>query len=298
MRPALHVPAAVHHKAPALRARFALLAPFALFALLAAPTAALDLREASPLRGPASVFHPFPLAGIDHAVAVLENPAGLAVAPSSEFFGLVTDSDHLGDGDTAFLLKMRLVGLAYERSRPVEGLPSAGKLTVGMGRRLSRTMAFGASYAWFFSKDDDLADLSSVDFGLLVRAVPRISLAAAATGYNRPTFRGERIPRRYAAGLQAAPAGDWLLLFLEGTAHSEERLADGVAAYGLELEPLSGIVLRGRADTDGDYRVGFEYNFGQSAYGVVGLYRNDGDSDGRAGYIRLLDTAYRRGRGS
>jgi len=263
----------------------------------APPARALTLSDVSPLAGAARAFHPYSLASIDNALSIVANPAGIAARPSAEFFGLVTDSDHLRDGDNAILLKMRQLGVGYERFRPVDGAARVSRLTVAMGRRVTRSLTIGASYAWFFSDDDDLAKLSSVDFGLHARAHSRVAFAGAAYGYNRPSLGGERIPRDYAAGVELAPITRWLGLFFEGSMTSEENLAGATGAYGLELEPISGIVLRGRADTDGDYRVGFEYNFNQSGYGVVGLYRHSGGSDGRAGYIRLMESPYRRGRG-
>jgi hypothetical protein len=53
--------------------------------------------------------------------------------------------------------------------------------------------------------------------------------------------------------------------------------------------------LRGRADTDGDFLVGLEFNYNQTAYGILGRYSHGGGSDGRAGYMRLVDVPYARG---
>lgn len=263
----------------------------------AAAARAITLSDVSPLAGAARAFHPYSLASIDNALAIVANPAGIAARPAAEFLALMTDSDERRDGDNAVLVKMRQLGLGFERYRPREGAARVTRLTLATGRRVTRSVTIGASYAWFFSDDDDLAALSSVDFGLHARAHRRIAVAAAAYGYNRPALGSVRILREYAAGLAIAPVTRWLGLFVEGTMTSEQNLAGATGAYGFDLEPIAGIVLRGRTDTDGDYRVGFEYNFNQSGYGVVGLYRHSGGSDGRAGYIRLTESPYRRGRG-
>ncbi|MFN0151400.1 MAG: hypothetical protein ACKVU1_11920 [bacterium] len=270
-----------------------------MLSVLCGPSAAgaITLSDVSPLAGAARAFHAYSLASIDNALAIVANPAGIAVRPSAEFFMLVTDSDRLRDGDTAFLAKMQQLGVAYERFRPVEGAARVSRLTFATGRRVTRSLTIGMSYGWFFSDDDSLAALSSFDLGVHVRAHSRIAFAGAAYGYNRPSLGETRIPRHYEAGVELSPITQWLGLFCEASMTSEENLAGATAAYGAEIEPVAGIVLRGRADTDGDYRVGFEYNFNQSGYGVVGLYRHSGGSDGRAGYIRLTDSVYRRGRG-
>jgi len=256
---------------------------------------AIELTDATPLAGPGRLFHPFPLASITNAAASVVNPAGLAGRVSSDFFLLFTDADEIRDGDTAYLLKMKTLGLAYERFDPLAGRASVSRLTVGFGRSFSRTLSLGVSYAWFFSEDDGLSDLSSLDFGVRALAGPRIALAVAAYGWNVPDLDGVAIPREFAAGVNFAPITQWLGLFVEGTMNGDQSLGDATGAYGTEIEPLSGLILRGRADTDGDFRFGLEFNYNQTAFGVLGRYRHGGGSDGRAGYSRLVDVPYSRG---
>jgi hypothetical protein len=277
-----------------LRPAAVVLLACALALVVRAPAGARTLAESSPLHGAATLFHPYPLALLDNAVASVVNPAGLGVVPSAEFFGLITDSDAARDGDLAVLLKMRRLGLAFERSRPFADRDRVTRLTVAHGRPLGSRLTAGASYAWCFSGDSKLAELSSADAGLTYRAGTRVALAASALGINEPKLDGVRLARTYLAGVAARPALDWLTLFGEGSLLAGSRAEDGVAAYGLVVEPVHGILVRGRADTDGDFRFGFEYNIHQSAYGVVGLYDSGGESDGRAGYLRLNDTEYRR----
>jgi hypothetical protein len=264
---------------------------------LATPSPALTLREASPLEGTASAFHPYPFVRAVDAVSLVVNPAQLGTRPASEFYALVTHARALRNGDSAFLFKTRLLGFGYERYRPLEDAASVGRLTVGLARVIARGVSIGASYGWYFSEDDELADLSGLSFGLQLHSRSRLGLSGVAHGWNRPTFRGERIPRRYAAGFGLVPGPSWLLLFSEARVDSDQDLGESIVAYGLELEPIEGVIVRGRADTDGDFRFGLEWNFNQSGYGVVGLYEGGEGNEGRAGYIRLTDTLYRRGRG-
>lgn len=234
------------------------------------------------------MFHAYPLARVDNAFATVVNPGALAARVSTEIVAVFADSENLRDGDWAVLLKRLGFGFGYERYGPIDSLPRVTRLTVGTGRQITRRVFVGSSLAWYFSKDDDLADLASLDIGFLARPVPRLSLAMVASGLNRPDFRGVAIERRYAAGVGVSPIRR-LVLFVEDEIAADQNLAATVPAYGFELEPVRGIVLRAGADTDGDFRFGFEYNFAQSAYGVVGRYRHDGESDGRAGMIRLTD---------
>lgn len=259
----------------------------------AAPAPALTLEDSSPLHGTATLFHPYPLARVDNAVAAVVNPAGLAARYSAELFGVVTDADALRDGDSAVLVKIRRLGIAYERYRPIEDDASVARLTVATARPITRSLFIGSSYAWYFSKDDDLDQLSSLDFGLLARHPRGLSFAATATGVNRPSFHGERLDRLFSFGLAFGPVLGRFTLFAEDAIAQNQSLSATVPAYGLEAEPFGGMLLRARMDTDGDFRLGFEYNFNQSAYGVVGRYSQDGDSDGRAGYLRLADEPYR-----
>jgi len=253
--------------------------------------AAVSLADAPPLHGPVTLFHPYPLARVDNAAAAVANPAGLAARPSSELLVLATDSDALRDGEIGVILKRLDFGLAYERYRPFRDGPSVARFTVASARRLSRTLFFGSSYAWYFSKDDSLADLASLDLGLLARWPPHVSIAMTATGVNRPDYGASRIDRRYALGIGYSPVRR-LVLFAEDVLAGGTSLGETAPAYGIEVEPTRGIVLRGRADTDGDFRIGIEYNFDQSTFGIVGLFDNDGDSAARAGYVRMTDETY------
>ncbi len=253
---------------------------------------ALTLGDASPLQGTATLFHPYPFASVDNAVATVVNPAGLAARYTAELFGAVTDADALRDGDSAVLIKLRRLGLGYERYRPVQDGASVARFTVALGRPITRSVLIGTSYAWYFSKDNDLDRLSSLDLGLLARGAHGISLGVAATGVNRPEFRGARIDRLYTFGVACGPYLQRFTVFAEDAIAENQSLSQTVPAYGLVVEPIAGLLLRSRIDTDGDFRVGFEYNFPQSAYGVVGRYAHDGESDGRAGYLRLTDEIY------
>jgi hypothetical protein len=255
--------------------------------------ASLTLSDASPLHGTATLFHPYPFASVDNAVATVVNPAGLSARYSAEFFGAVTDAEVLRDGDSAFLLKVRGAGFAYERYRPIPDGESAARFTVAMSRPITRSVFIGSSYAWYFSDDQELDDLSSLDIGLLVRGMSSLSFAAAATGVNRPEYAGSRIDRLYTAGLVYGPIVGHFTVFAEDALYEGQSLSETVPAYGLEVEPLAGLMLRSRFDTDGDFRVGIEYNLPKSAYGVVGRYGSGGESDGRAGYLRLTDETYR-----
>jgi hypothetical protein len=284
-------------KGSQFRALYAHPACWAIVFLMLAPlpSHALDLDDVSPLAGPGRAFNPFPMAAVAHASAPVVNPAGLAAATSSDFLFLYTDADEIRDGDMALLLKMRTLGVAYERFNPLAGRDDVSRLTVGLGHQITRSLAVGASYAWFFSEDDGLADMSSLDFGLRARVAPRVVLAGAAYGFNSPDLDGVTIPREYMAGARMAPITKWLGLFVEGTMTAEQSLGDATGAYGTEIEPLNGLVLRGRADTDGDFHVGLEFNYNQTAYGILGRYSHGGGSDGRAGYMRLVDVPYARG---
>ena len=253
---------------------------------------ALTLGDASPLQGTATLFHPFPLASVDNAVATVVNPAGLAARNSAEVFGVVTEADALRDGDSAVLIKLRRLGLGYERYRPFQDGASVARFTFALGRPITRSVFIGSSYAWFFSKDEDLDQLASLDFGLLARDPRGISFAATATGVNRPDYRGGRLDRLYSFGVAFGPLLQRFTLFAEDAIAEGQSLSRTVPAYGVVVEPFAGVLLRSRIDTDGDFRLGFEYNFPQSAYGVVGRYAHDGESDGRAGYLRLTDEIY------
>lgn len=276
----------------------ALAALLALFLTLggrgAAPARAATLADAPPTRGPASVLHPYMLARVDNAVAAVSSPGALAARPSTEIVGLVTDTDGARDGDWAVLVKKLGLAFSYERYQPIDSLPRVGRLTIATGQRITRALFAGTSYAWYFSKDDDLADLTSVDVGVLARWAPRLSVAAVATALNRPSFRGERIETRYALGVGFSPFSR-LVLFAQDELPARSSLSETAPAFGVELEPVRGLVLRGAADTDGESRFGLEYNLAQSAYGVVGRYDRDGRSDGRAGYLRLTDEIYTEG---
>ena len=163
-----------------------------LLTLAPPPSHAIELTDATPLAGPGRLFHPFPLASITNAAASVVNPAGLAGRVSSDFLSPVhgrrqferghrvpTENEDSGAG----LRAVRSIGWTRLRIAPHGGV-----------RPLFLADAVvGVSYAWFFSEDDGLADLSSLDFGVRALAGPRIALAVAAYGWNVPDLDGVAI---------------------------------------------------------------------------------------------------------
>ena len=205
---------------------------------------------------------PLSLAGTDNALAVLENPAGLAVRPSSEFYAIYNFQPVLWSeffSNTTFLAKAGPLAAYWEPQ------PSRYGVALGMG-------GVGVYSGIRFRHDS----LSRWDLSALVRPVKQVSLGAVWDDLNHDWGR---------LGLGAAvrPIGSRLTLF------GETYLITPLHPMaGFDVEPLDGLqlglkVFFGERTEDIRFVAGVSLGLGKAGIGAVA---ND-DLSEVGGYLRV-----------
>jgi protease IV len=192
---------------------------------------------------------PLSLAGTDDALAVLSNPAGLAVRPGSELFAIynfrsVPWSEFFSN--TTFLAKAGPLA-AYWEPRP-----SRYGVALGMGG--------GGVYSGLRFRRDSL---SRWDLSALARPIKQVSLGATWNDLNHDWGR-------LALGAAVRPMGDRLTLFGETYLIAPLR-----PMVGLEMEPVDGLKLGlkaffGEYADDMRLAAGVSLGLGKAGIGAVG----------------------------
>jgi protease IV len=193
---------------------------------------------------------PLSLAGTDDALAVLSNPAGLAVRPGSELFAVynfrsVPWSEFFSN--TTFLAKAGPLA-AYWEPRP-----SRYGVALGMGG--------GGVYSGLRFRRDSL---SRWDLSALARPVRQLSLGATWNDLNHDWGR-------VALGAAVRPIGDRLTLFGETYLMAPLR-----PMVGFETEPVDGLKLGlkaffGEHEQDLRLAAGVSLGLGKAGIGAVGV---------------------------
>ncbi len=194
---------------------------------------------------------PLSLAGTDDALAVLANPAGLAVGPGSEFYAVYNFQPVLWSDfftNTTFIAKAGPLAAYWEPE------PSRYGVALGMGER-------GVYSGIRFRRDS----LSHWDLSALVRPLKRVSLGATWDDLNHDWGR-------VALGAAVRPIGNRLTLFGETYLITPWR-----PMAGFEVEPVDGLKLGLKAFFTGDaddvrYVAGVSLGLGKGGLGTVGTW--------------------------
>ena len=205
---------------------------------------------------------PLSLAGTDDALAVLGNPAGLAVRPGAEFYAIYNFRPVLWSeffSNTTFLAKAGPLAAYWGPERSQYGV------ALGMGDK-------GVYSGIRFRRDS----LSRWDVSALVRPVKQVSVGAIWDDLNHDWGR-------VALGAAVRPIGDRLTLFGETYLITPLR-----PMAGFEAEPVDGLKLGLKAffaEHKKDVRLvaGVSLGLGKGGVGTVGTY----DPREIGGYLRV-----------
>ena len=205
---------------------------------------------------------PLSLAGTDDALAVLENPAGLAVRPGAELYAIYNFQPVLWSeflSNTTFLAKAGPLAAYWEPERTQYGV------ALGMGDK-------GVYSGIRFRRDS----LSRWDLSALVRPVEQVSIGATWDDLNHDWGR-------VALGAAVRPIGNRLTLFGETYLITPLR-----PMAGFEVEPVDGFKLGLKAffaerPADVQFVAGLSLGLGKGGVGTVGTY----DPREVGGYLRV-----------
>jgi protease-4 len=211
---------------------------------------------------------PLSLAGTDDALAVLSNPAGLAVRPGSELFAIY---NFRSVPWSEFFSNTTLMAKAGPLAAYWEPRPSRYGVALGMG-------GSGVYSGLRFRRDS----LSRWDLSALVRPVKQVSLGATWNDLNHDWGR-------LALGAAVRPIGDRLTLFGETYLITPLR-----PMTGFEVEPVDGLKLGlkaffGEHPEDLRLAAGVSLGLGKAGIGAVGT----DDLSEVGGFLRVGSQARR-----
>ena len=176
--------------------------------------------------------------------ALRYNPAALAVDDDLQMILAHTynDSDLAGN-DLIYLSKHGLaVGIEWLGSG---GEPKARHQTVGWGGEVRKRIFFGTSYRWVVSDNPAENKAHFWTTALMVRPGKRVSFGVRVDNLNHMPYLGERMATlyTYSAGLNLARGR--IVLGVDYTQATGQRLPDGTTQLSAAVEPVNGLVLYG-----------------------------------------------------
>lgn len=145
---------------------------------------------------------------------------------------------------------------------------------------LTDMLSFGAAY--HMTQQISVADSSihSFDLGMLIRPARFLSFGLSARNLNAPLVGNTQIQRAYVAGVGVRPLGERLTLTADVQWDEGDPAQNITALFGLETEPLDGLLMRGSVDLQGQFYVGAGFQFelfnGGYYHGFNGAQNTDG----------------------
>lgn len=214
----------------------------------------------------------------DDALSVPVNPAGLA---SGHGFNLYFSRHVQGDlgtrvwhvyGDTV------LGGFGYAYYRDPAADIRASRFTWTYGRLVRRWLGAGIGVNRFAASKPYLTSAWSVDAGFLLRPSEYLSVGFAAKNLNEPRFLRRVQGRNYVVGLGVRPGFDRVTVAADLNWVEDDTDFDDLGyRFGVDVEPLDGLVLRAGFDDEKIISAGVSFGFTHGAAGYDAAFNDDGD---------------------
>ncbi len=223
---------------------------------------------------------------------VVLNPALMATSQgfSGLFYHQFSDSSYQ-EGNSLFLSTGGL-GFAAQWLKTPQGIDYRS-YTLSLSGKSGDHFYTGLSYTWKRSRSYLFDDYSALNLGLAYRPNNLLSLGWVGRNLNRPR-NWERIRHReFDFGLAFRPFTNRVTLSVDGRMSERESIKDMVPIYGLELEPIDGLFLKGSRDGDGNLGFGVQLNLTTLGGGLIRLYDKNSDYQGGATYLRFSSERYR-----
>jgi len=198
----------------------------------------------------------------DDALAVFANPAALAAGRAPNVAFLYTENiDTLRRFGFAGATPVMGVGYSYWSKGQKRSM-----FSYSSSFKLGGSASFGARGRWMNLVP---GRYFALDFGLLIRPARYLSVGAVANNVNRPGIGRVSYDRNYRVGLGLRPMTDRYTLFGEWGAVEGEDIDESYYQFGVEMEPLDGIVLKGSVDRDLTFKAGLSVNFLNTSVGYT-----------------------------
>ena len=228
----------------------------------------------------------------DGPQAIFTNPAAIGLSSGiGTFLGGTLENDR--QTRTSFSLLLNGMSLGYLRSAEWGTKPEESAFLTGVGFPFSPFARLGFFGAWRRMEDEKDSRAFSYGSALLVRPCRHFSLGAKLTNINQPHYGDAVLSRFYEVGAGIRPlaamgsVGNRLTLTLDTEFDEHTDVADLVFRYGVEMEPINGLVLNaGYRDIGGraDVRFGVGFNFFRGSVGYSGE-SEEGGSDRSSYYL-------------
>jgi protease-4 len=265
------------------------------------------------LRGRLPVWSP---ATTDDPVSLWINPAALGTAKSTGFAYLHTFNDSTLSGDDALAVSIGNLAFGAEFMSVFDPQVSmtrkkTRRYTLALGQRLGRGLYVGTSYSWLSSEICDLEEGSTWSAGFLLRPHRIFSLGAVARDLNRPTYYGNEFKPILETAIGFRPIGEKMTVFANYLMREKEldirtpsstggTLLDAqpksFLTYGVEIEPVDGVVLRFAGDDDENISGSIAIHIGQA--GLTSAFTSkepqDGEDEKRFGTALVTQSSFWR----
>lgn len=145
---------------------------------------------------------------------------------------------------------------------------------------MSDFISFGVGYHLTQEVNAANSNIHSFDAGLLIRPAQFLSFGLVARNLNTPFVGSRQIRRAYVAGLGVRPFGERLTLTADMQWDEGDDVKAISALFGIEAEPLEGILLRGSVDLQGQFMLGAGFQFDLINAGYYHSFNSGKNVDG------------------
>lgn len=214
----------------------------------------------------------------DDALSVPINPAGLTAGHGLNIYFSRHVQGDLGARDWHLYGDTVLGGLGYAYYHDAAADVKTSRFTWTYGRPVRRWVGAGIGVNRLAASKPYLTSAWSVDAGLLLRPSEYLSVGFAAKNLNEPRFLRRVQGRNYVLGLGVRPGFDRVTVaadvnWIEG----DTDFDDLGYRFGVDVEPLDGLVLRAGFDDEEVISAGVSFGFTHGAAGYDAAFNDDGD---------------------
>lgn len=146
--------------------------------------------------------------------------------------------------------------------------PISEFISVGLGYHLTQQVQVADS------------NIHSFDAGLLIRPARFLSFGLAARNLNTPFVGTHQIRRAYALGVGVRPFGERLTLTADAQWDEGDPVQQISGLFGVETEPVDGLLLRGSVDLQGQFMLGAGIQFELLNAGYYHTFNGSRNVDG------------------
>jgi protease-4 len=214
----------------------------------------------------------------DDALSVPVNPAGLAAGHGLNlYFNRHVQSD-LGARDWHLYADTVLGGFGYAHYNDPTANVKSSRFTWNYAYPIWRWAGAGVGINRLAASKPYLTSAWTVDAGLLLRPSEYLSVGFTAKNLNEPRFLRQVQGRNYVLGLGVRPGFDRVTVSADVNWTEDDTDFDELGyRFGVDVEPLDGLVLRAGFDDEETISAGVSFGFVHGAAGYDAAFDTDGN---------------------